>query len=244
MSILIVALLVLAVLSAIVGLWQTFTYISMSWARRNNSRNFTGLENASAVLNNLGSDIKVKSAFWNFTYVNYSRVTRTLKLGLFDSNRRSLWTMAQTGRQAFSAHILDRAAMGEKPPISTFWFRLQTFWFGLFMSMLFNTLIIASVSMWLTGASETGNIMNMWFIIFLSVLLIFPLLLSLAAFKTSKYMIENVDMLFGNILTPQEVEGIRKLWRLEYIQSIIDLMKIIIIIVFTLIKALGKAKNN
>ncbi len=249
MNLLIIVLFILVILSTIVGLWQTFTYISMSWARRNNSRNYTGIQNSEAVLSNLGSDIKVRSAFWNFTYVNYSRVTRTLKLGLFDSNRRSLWTVAQTGRQAFSAHILDRAAYsGEKPPIATIWFRLQTFWFGLFMSMLFNILIIASVSMWVSHMFDaSGNFlgaMNVWLLFFLLVIFTLPLLMSIASFKTSKYMIENVDMLFGSLYTPQEVEGIRKLWKLEYIQSIIDLMKVIILIVITLLKIFAKSKSN
>lgn len=235
-------LFILVILSLIVGIWQFFVYAKLSWARRANSRDLNGLEIAREVLDKSGDqDTKVKSSFWSLTYVDYSSSSNTLKLGRIDSKRKSLWTVATTGRQAYSAHVLKMASRGEKPPISTFWFRLQTFWFGMMMSMLFNFGVMISAILWANGIDQ--NVFNLWFWIMLGILLIVPFIYSFASFKTSKLMLENIEQIFGGIFSEQEINQIRKLWKLEYINSIIEMIKVIIVAMIVLIKAIATSKE-
>ncbi len=243
-TILMLAIVLLIILSAIVGIWQFFVYVGLSWARRKNSKDYTGIDNASAIFEELGDDISVKKAFWSFTYVDYNKNQKRLKLGLVDSRRKSLWTVATTGRQAYSAHIIERAAQGEQPPINVFWFKLQTFWFGMMMSALFYFLMIGSMVMWSTAAVDTGNVINAPLFILIGVLFAFPILLATASYKTSKVMLADIDRIFGNIYTPDEVNKIRKLWRLEYIKSIIDLISLVLYLVLAFLKLLASSKKD
>ncbi|NQX83381.1 MAG: hypothetical protein HRS50_01540 [Mycoplasmataceae bacterium] len=237
-------IIILGFLSSVVGIWQFFVYIKLSWARRNNSKNFNGLQTSEAIFEKLGDDIKVEKSFWSLTYVRYSKAKKTLKLGAIDSRRSSIWTVATSGRQAYSAHIIERATQGKKPPINLLWFKLQTFWFGLFMSMLFNIGIIISFSLWASSMNSGGEIFGLWFWVFLTIILFVPLLYAIASFKTSKLMLENIDKIFGNIFSKEEVNQIRSLWKLEYINSIIELIKIVVVIVFTLMKAIVVSKQK
>ncbi len=243
-TILMLAIVLLIILSAIVGIWQFFVYVGLSWARRRNSKDYTGVDNASAIFEELGDNISVKSAFWSFTYVDYNKNQKRLKLGLVDSRRRSLWTVATTGRQAYSAHIIERASQGEQPPINVFWFKLQTFWFGMMMSALFYFLMIGSMVMWSTAAVDTGNVVNASLFILIGVLFTFPILLATASYKTSKVMLADIDRIFGNIYTPDEVNKIRKLWRLEYIKSIMDLISLVLYLVLAFLKLLASSKKD
>ncbi len=238
-----VLLLVLIVFSFILAIWQMFVYIGLSWARRNNSKEYTGIENAEAIFDKMGDNINVKKAFWSFTYVDYNKNAKRLKLGLIDSKRRSLWTVATTGRQAYSAHIIEKASQGEKPPINIFWFKLQTFWFGMLMSMLFYFLMTWSLFTWASIASD-GNIINMGFFLFIVVVFAFPILLATASYKTSKVMLSDIDSIFGGIYTPDEIEKIRKLWKIEYIKSIVDLVSLLMYLIIILLKALAANKKN
>ncbi len=244
-NILVILLAILAFLSIVVGFWQMFVYIKLSWARRDNSKGFNGLEIAREVLDKSGDqDIEVKSAFWSLTYVDYSSSKKLLKLGKIDSRRKSLWTVATTGRQAFSAHILKKAKEGEKPPISVFWFKLQTFWFGLFMSMLFNFGILVTASLWIQNSSNNENMFNFWFWAMLLIILVVPFLYSFASFKTSKLMLENINNIFEGIFLDTEIDQIKKLWKLEYINSIIEMVKLLLIAAYTLLKAIAAAKSD
>ncbi len=235
-TVLILLLFVLVVFSAILGIWQMFVYIGMSWARRDNSKGYTGIENAEAVFREQGDQIEVKKAFWSATYVDYNKHSKRLKLGLIDSRRKSLWTVATTGRQAYSAHIIEKANQGEKPPISIFWFKLQTFWFGMLMSFLFYGLVMWSLFMWSNAMVETETLINPSLFLFLIVLFSFPILTATATFKTSKVMLQNVDNIFGNIYSPEEVEKIRKLWKIEYIKAIMDLIAMLLYLIIMILK--------
>ncbi len=243
-TIFILALGLLIILSAIVGIWQFFVYVGLSWARRRNSKDYTGIDNASAIFEELGDDISVKKAFWSFTYVDYNKNQKRLKLGLVDSRRRSLWTVATTGRQAYSAHIIERAAQGEQPPINIFWFKLQTFWFGMLISTIFYGLMLTSLVMWSNAAIDSGNLINAPLFILIGVLFTFPILLATASYKTSKVMLTNIDSIFGNIYTPDEIEKIRKLWKLEYIKSIMDLISLVLYLVYAILKLLAASKKD
>ncbi len=243
-SVLIALLLFISIISMIVGFWQLFVYIKLSWARRDNSKGLNGLEIAREVLDKSGDqDIEVKSSFWSLTYVDYSSRRKLLKLGKIDSKRRSLWTVATTGRQAYSAHVLEKTSKGEKPPISTFWFRLQTFWFGMFMSMLFNFGVIISSVLWVSGIEANDNIFNLWFWVMLGIILVIPFIYALASFKTSKLMLEDINKIFDGIFLEEEINQIRKLWKLEYINSIIEMIKVILIAIITLLRIIALSRE-
>ncbi len=243
-SVLIALLLFISIISMIVGFWQLFVYIKLSWARRDNSKGLNGLEIAREVLDKSGDqDIEVKSSFWSLTYVDYSSRRKLLKLGKIDSRRSSLWTVATTGRQAYSAHVLEKASKGEKPPISTFWFRLQTFWFGMFMSMLFNFGVIISSILWVSGIEANDNIFNLWFWVMLGIILVIPFIYALASFKTSKLMLEDINKIFDGIFLEEEINQIRKLWKLEYINSIIEMIKVILIAIITLLRIITLSRE-
>ncbi len=242
-AILIGLIFIIGIISIIVGFWELFVYFRLSFARRQNSRDFNGIQVAEEVLKKSGDDdIKVSSNFWSLTYINYSNATKTLKLGRIDSRRKSIWTVATSGRQAYSASVLKRASMGEKPPISTFWFKLQTFWFGMFMSMVFNFGIIISGSLWIANSID-DNIFNLWFFVFMGIILIIPLIYALASFKTSKLMYENANEIFGGIFSEEEIGQIKHLWKLEYINAIIELVKVVLVIILSILNIIRKAQD-
>ncbi len=243
-TIILALLLIIAIISMVVGIWQSFIYIKLSWARRENSRGFNGLEVAREVLDKSGNqNINVKSSFWSLTYVDYSSSKKLLKIGKIDSRRKSLWTVATTGRQAYSAHILEKAKKGENPPISAFWFRLQTFWFGMFMSMAFNFGILISAIFWMNNITDE-NIFNIWFWVMLGIMLVIPFIYALASFKTSKIMLKDINKIFDGIFSENEIDQIRKLWKLEYINSIIEMIKVMLLIIFTLLRVFALSREN
>ncbi len=234
--------LLLAVASLIVGLWSSFVYIKLSWSRRENSRGFNGIEAAEATLDKQGSDIKVGKSFWNLSYVRYSKSSRTLKLGPINSKRKSLWTVATSGRQAYAAHILDTGRHNDMP-ISGIWFRLQTFWVGVFMSFLFNTLI--TISLVMMGLSiQNGNSVLIWVIVLIAIIAFFSILMATAVLKTTKIMYEDAEQIYGGIFTEDEVEKIKKLWKLEYINAIIELLRTLVNILLLILIIFSRGENK
>ena len=197
MEIVIIGLiLLLSFILVVVGFWQMFVYFKLSLARRNNSREFNGIQTAEAIFEKLGdNDIKVGSSFWSLTYVRYSKSTKTLKLGRIDSRRKSLWTVAASGRQAYAAHVIEMNARGEKPPISIFWFKLQTYWFNIGFSM-FLTFTIGLIF----GLAASGVAFGLLFFVGIISLFTIRLIYSIAALKTSKLMISNIDSILCVLL--------------------------------------------
>ncbi len=63
-----------------------------------------------------------------------SKKKKTLRLGKIDFKRKSIWTMATSGRQAYAAHILEQGKHNNtKPRVAKIWIRLQTFWVNQFI---------------------------------------------------------------------------------------------------------------
>ncbi len=94
----------------------------------------TGVDVAEKIFDKFQDKIKVKTSFWSVTYVYYQKRKKTLRLGKIDFKRKSIWTMATSGRQAYAAHILEQGKHNNtKPRVAKIWIRLQTFWVNQFI---------------------------------------------------------------------------------------------------------------
>jgi len=228
---------VLGIILFIIGIWETFMYINYSWAKRDNENGYNGMEAANKYLENLGdSDIRVKSAFFRMSYVRYSKMNKTMKLGVFDSKRKSLWTMASVAKQSVAAHVIENGR-DEKFDISPFWFRIQSFWSQMFLSF---------ISLFLTSIFIT-SIIEGWGFIALGTILVISLLMSLPIFafwKTSKVVYNHCDEILGNIISNDEKERLKKLWKIEYIHATVLLIKTIIDIIINVLMVILISKDR
>ncbi len=235
----VVLIAILAIIGMIIGFIQMFLYFKLSFGRRNNSKGYTGIEVSEEILKKYKEPIKVKSSFWSITYVRYNQAQKILKLGKIDSRRRSLWTMATVARQTYAAHLIEEQKKGNKPAIHPIWIRLQTFWISVGISIFLN--IVTVIMIIDVGTNEhLGLIFWSW----LALILLIPLIYSIAAFQTSKVMFQKTDEIFSQILEKNEIEQIKTLFKYAYIQAIVELIKTVLIIVLTILRIVGESQNN
>ncbi len=237
----IIAYIVIAILSfvgMVLGIWRIVLYFKFSWARRENKNNYTGVDVAEKIFDKFQDKIKVKTSFWSITYVYYQKRKKTLRLGRIDSRRKSIWTMATSGRQAYAAHILEQGnSNNEKPRVGKIWIKLQTFWVNQFIGfgMFILTIALTILTAYFIVDENITLATISFFFIFLSTAFV-GLIYSIASFKTSKMLIEDADLIFGGIIPKEEIDQIKQLWKISYIIAIFDLIESIIWILLILFK--------
>ncbi len=219
---------VLGLILFVIGIWEMFMYINYSWAKRDNENGYTGMDVAPKYLENLGNgDTKVKKAFFRMSYVRYNKSSDTMKLGVFDSKRKSIWTMASVAKQTLAAHVIKNGK-DDKFNISPFWFRIQSY---------LSQLLISFASMFVTiifiiGVINSSTIEIVGSMIVLSVLMLVPIY---AFWKTSKVVYEHSKDILGDVISEDEREKLKKLWKIEYIHATVLLIKTIVDIVLNIL---------
>ncbi len=234
----IVVIAILGIIGLIIGFIQMFLYFKLSFGRKNNSKDYNGIEISEEIIKKYKEPIKVESSFWSITYVRYNQSKKILKLGKIDSKRKSLWTMATVARQTYAAHLIEEKNKGNKTPIHPIWIRLQTFWINVGISVFLNVVTIIMV---ISVATQENLGIIFWIWLFL--IMIVPLIYSIAAFQTGKVMFQKTDEIFADILNENEVSQIKTLFKYAYIQAIIDLVKTILIIILSILRIVGESRN-
>ncbi len=231
-----IALIGFAMIGTVLGILRLVLRLSYSWGKTQNKNNYTGVDVAEKIFDKFQDKIKVKTSFWSVTYVYYQKKTKTLRLGRIDSRRKSLWTMATVGRQAYAAHILEQGnSNNEKPRVAKIWIRLQTFWVNQIIEwflFIFST-ILTIVGIFLALISPLLSLIPFFLITFVTGLL--ALLYAFASFKTSKMLIEDADLIFKGIIDEEEITQIKKLWKVNYLISIIDLIESIFLVLIIIL---------
>lgn len=237
MMLLLSVLSVLGFILFIIGIWETFMYINYSWAKRDNENGYTGMEAANKYLENLGDgDIEVSKAFFRMSYVRYNKSRKVMKLGVFDSKRKSIWTLASVAKQSLAAHVIENGK-DEKFNVAPIWFRIQSFWSQMiisFFSLFLTTALIMSIIL-AKDLIIIGSILGM------SVVMLLPIY---AFWKTSKAVYQNCDEILGEVISDAEKEKLRKLWKIEYIHATVLLIKTIVDIMVNILLMILLTKND
>ncbi len=234
----IVMITILGIIGLFIGFIQMFLYFKLSFGRKNNGKGYTGIEVSEEIIKKYKEPIKVESSFWSITYVRYNQSKRILKLGKIDSRRKSLWTMATVARQTYAAHLIEEKNKGNKTPIHPIWIRLQTFWINVGISVFLNVVTIIMIV-----NVSTQEHLGIIFWIWLVVIMIVPLIYSIAAFQTGKVMFQKTDEIFAGVLEEKEIAQIKTLFKYAYIQAIIDLIRTVLIIILSLLRIIAESKN-
>ena len=212
-------------------------YINYSWAKRDNEHGYTGMEAANKYLENLGDkEISVDKAFFRMSYVRYSKSRKTMKLGVFDSKRKSIWTLASVAKQTLAAHVIENGK-DEEFNISPIWFRIQSFWSQMFISFASMFLTIFFV----IAIIEGSTIKIIGSMLLISIVIIIPVF---AFWKTSRAVYLNSEKILGTVISDSEKEKLKKLWKIEYIHATVLLIKTIVDIIFNILVTILISKND
>ena len=147
---LIIAALVVAVITFILGIGLFVMWIKYSWFKRENSINATGGQLTQWIFNNNNVDAKIQSSFFYSKYWNHNKRRGTYKLRPWTMNRRSIWTMMEASQQAYVTVIREK--------------KKKTFWYAFRLPQLISfagSLVGIGLMAWaITGLKESGHGIN------------------------------------------------------------------------------------
>ena len=147
---LIIAALVVAAITIVLGFGLFVMWIKYSLFKRNNSINATGGQLTQWIFNNNGINAEIRSSFFYSKYWNHNKRRNTYKLRPWTMGRKSIWTMMEAAQQAYVTVIRGK--------------KKKTFWYAFRLPQIISfagTFAGIGLIAWaITGLKESGHVID------------------------------------------------------------------------------------